>query len=108
MHGEWAGTAPIYPPKDLVFRALNSCPLDKVGCVALCGTFLCQGLKAVCCPWDVLVVIMEVLLRALLPAGHGDRAPTGQISSGAPHRGGPDQPFIRLIKKRFTCSILPC
>jgi hypothetical protein len=27
---EWAGPAPIFPPKPLVFRALNSCPVDKV------------------------------------------------------------------------------
>jgi len=30
LHKEWAGSQPIYPPPEMVFRALNSCPLDKV------------------------------------------------------------------------------
>jgi hypothetical protein len=35
---EWAGPAPVFPPKPLVFRALNSVPVDKVGDVVADGS----------------------------------------------------------------------
>mmetsp|Transcript_23320 Transcript_23320/g.64437 ORF Transcript_23320/g.64437 Transcript_23320/m.64437 type:complete len:337 (+) Transcript_23320:572-1582(+) len=35
LHKEWAGSLPIYPPPEMVFRALNSCPLDKVRVVII-------------------------------------------------------------------------
>mmetsp|Transcript_209 Transcript_209/g.666 ORF Transcript_209/g.666 Transcript_209/m.666 type:complete len:264 (-) Transcript_209:65-856(-) len=35
VHGEWAGRAPVYPPKPEVFRAFNACPFGGVKVVIL-------------------------------------------------------------------------
>lgn len=35
VRSEWAGSQMVFPPKDCVFRALNSCPVDKVRVVIL-------------------------------------------------------------------------
>lgn len=35
IESEWSGKAPVFPPKDAIFRALNSCPLEKVKVVIL-------------------------------------------------------------------------
>ena len=32
LQQEWAGSHPIYPPPEMVFRAFNACPLNKVRC----------------------------------------------------------------------------
>jgi uracil-DNA glycosylase len=35
VEAEWGGTAPVFPPKDAIFRALNGCPVDQVRVVIL-------------------------------------------------------------------------
>ena len=35
LEGEWAGRAPVYPPKHLIFRAMNEVPLDAVRVVII-------------------------------------------------------------------------
>ena len=35
LHSEWTGNQPIFPPKDSIFRAFNSCPVEKVRVVIL-------------------------------------------------------------------------
>jgi len=35
LEGEWAGKAPVYPPKHLIFRALNEVPLASVRVVII-------------------------------------------------------------------------
>eukprot|EP00241_Pyramimonas_parkeae_P019130 CAMPEP_0114284798 /NCGR_PEP_ID=MMETSP0059-20121206/4839_1 /TAXON_ID=36894 /ORGANISM="Pyramimonas parkeae, Strain CCMP726" /LENGTH=329 /DNA_ID=CAMNT_0001405641 /DNA_START=130 /DNA_END=1119 /DNA_ORIENTATION=+ len=35
VHAEWSGKTPVYPPQDMLFRALNSCPFKDVRVVIL-------------------------------------------------------------------------
>lgn len=35
VHAEWGGSKMVFPPKDAVFRAFNSCPVDQVKVVIL-------------------------------------------------------------------------
>ncbi|GAB4820528.1 hypothetical protein N2152v2_007574 [Parachlorella kessleri] len=35
VQGEWHGKAMVFPPKDAIFRAFNSCPVDQVKVVIL-------------------------------------------------------------------------
>lgn len=35
VQGEWRGGKLVFPPKDSIFRAFNSCPVDKVRVVIL-------------------------------------------------------------------------